>query len=253
MKLDFSEIFDMSQERKNIENIIINIPKNKIPELKSLIESGKITKDSTIYDFKELGLTPDQAKIVKKSLSGFSDPKFMVFGLDFVNEIDELKKMQEKNTSLVWTGPLVDTKAVYTIDTMLEMIRSAKYSITLVGYVIYDTAKPLFDELKKARKRGVKIQFIFDKAKKYRSAIEKMWNGTDIPEIFSYKPKEKSSVLHAKVLIIDDARILVTSANVTGSALNRNIEMGLYHSGKAAKDARKLFTSLIDDGYMVKV
>jgi phosphatidylserine/phosphatidylglycerophosphate/cardiolipin synthase-like enzyme len=80
-----------------------------------------------------------------------------------------------------------------------------------------------------------------------------MWNGTDIPEIFSYKPKEKSSVLHAKVLIIDDARILVTSANVTGSALNRNIEMGLYHSGKAAKDARKLFTSLIDDGYMVKV
>ena len=45
MRLDFSEIFDMSQERKNIENIIINIPKNKIPELKSLIESGKITKD----------------------------------------------------------------------------------------------------------------------------------------------------------------------------------------------------------------
>ena len=161
--------------------------------------------------------------------------------------------MQEKNTSLVWTGPLVGTKAVYTIDTMLEMIRSAKYSITLVGYVIYDTAKPLFDELKKARKRGVKIQFIFDKAKKYRSVIEKMWNGTDIPEIFSYKPKEKSSVLHAKVLIIDDARILVTSANVTGSALNRNIEMGLYHSGKAAKDARKLFTSLIDNGYMVKI
>ena len=96
MRLDFSEIFDMNQERKNIENIIINIPKNKIPELKSLIESGKITKDSTIYDFKELGLTPDQAKIVKKSLSGFSDPKFMVFGLDFVNEIDELKKLQEK-------------------------------------------------------------------------------------------------------------------------------------------------------------
>ena len=164
MRLDFSEIFDMSQERKNIENIIINIPKNKIPELKSLIESGKITKDSTIYDFKELGLTPDQAKIVKKSLSGFSDPKFMVFGLDFVNEIDELKKLQEKNTSLVWTGPLVDTKAVYTIDTMLEMIRSAKYSITLVGYIIYDTAKPLFDELKKARKvLYQKIRWVEDK------------------------------------------------------------------------------------------
>ena len=58
MRLDFSGIFDMNQERKNIENIVINIPKNKIPEIKSLIESEKITKDSTIYDFKELGLTP---------------------------------------------------------------------------------------------------------------------------------------------------------------------------------------------------
>ena len=68
-----------------------------------------------------------------------------------------------------------------------------------------------------------------------------------------YKPKQKRSSLHAKVVIIDDSQLLVTSANMTGNAIETNIEMGIIHKGKIVKDAKTLFQSLIYEGFMVKL
>ena len=34
-------------------------------------------------------------------------------------------------------------------------------------------------------------------------------------------------MLHAKAVVVDDEAVLVTSANLTGSALDHNIEIGL--------------------------
>ncbi len=58
--------------------------------------------------------------------------------------------------------------------------------------------------------------------------------------------------MHAKVLIKDDDTILVTSANMTGSAMETNIEFGILHEGKLAVDAKKMLYDLIEKGYMVK-
>ncbi len=68
-----------------------------------------------------------------------------------------------------------------------------------------------------------------------------------LPDIFLYKkPPKINGSLHAKVLLIDDNEILITSAKMTGRAINRNIEMGIKTSGNVGKEARKLLTSLIN-------
>ena len=84
-----------------------------------------------------------------------------------------------------------------------------------------------------------------------KKIIQSNWDDEKpFPEIFTYKDKKSS--LHAKVLIIDSKEILITSANMTGRAMQRNIEMGIYHKGQPAKEAENLIQELIHDGYFTR-
>lgn len=59
------------------------------------------------------------------------------------------------------------------------------------------------------------------------------WSGCREPEfwhdprVFTEKEKSLSGVMHAKVVIVDHDVALVTSANFTEAAQNRNIEAGV--------------------------
>ena len=71
-----------------------------------------------------------------------------------------------------------------------------------------------------------------------------MWGNIEyFPEIYSYDDKDSS--LHAKFLVVDKKEILVTSANMTDRAMTRNLEMGIRHRGKIAKDAVDMIELLI--------
>jgi phosphatidylserine/phosphatidylglycerophosphate/cardiolipin synthase-like enzyme len=54
-------------------------------------------------------------------------------------------------------------------------------------------------------------------------------------------------VLHAKAVVVDDEAVFVTSANLTGAALDRNIELGVLIRDRAvALTICGYFRSLID-------
>jgi phosphatidylserine/phosphatidylglycerophosphate/cardiolipin synthase-like enzyme len=56
-------------------------------------------------------------------------------------------------------------------------------------------------------------------------------------------------VLHAKAMVVDDERVLVTSANFTEAALDRNIELGLLVQDRAMADSIKAhFQGLVESG-----
>ena len=56
------------------------------------------------------------------------------------------------------------------------------------------------------------------------------WPGTTRPRVF-YDPRSvnpgDTGVLHAKAVVVDDEAVFTTSANLTGAALDHNIETGL--------------------------
>lgn len=63
------------------------------------------------------------------------------------------------------------------------------------------------------------------------------WAGTVRPRVF-YDPRAlgvegPGAVLHAKAMVVDDERVLMTSANPTAAALERNIEPGLVVRDRA--------------------
>ena len=77
-----------------------------------------------------------------------------------------------------------------------------------------------------------------------------------MPEVY-YDPRslqavgEESACLHAKCVVVDDARAFVTSANLTEAAQGRNIEAGvLLEDPLFARALRKQFESLVDRGYV---
>ncbi|WP_437939474.1 DISARM system phospholipase D-like protein DrmC [Sorangium sp. So ce341] len=81
-----------------------------------------------------------------------------------------------------------------------------------------------------------------------------IWPWDTVPEVY-YDPRslstsgEDSACLHAKCVVVDDARALVTSANLTEAAQARNIEAGvLLEDGMFARALRRQFESLIDRG-----
>ena len=60
--------------------------------------------------------------------------------------------------------------------------------------------------------------------------------------------------LHAKCVIADARRALVTSANLTGAAINDHMELGvLVESATSGTQLHRHFHQLITDGVLVRV
>lgn len=242
---------------QNLENLYEILSDEKIKKLTLLIERGEIKKDSDVFEIKtKLNFLPNENYALKKILDDITDPKIIPILLNYKNQIHKLKKELNEKTSLVWTSPIIDLNADITYNAIIKMIRSAKKKITIVGYVLYKESikdelktSDIFKELyEKIENDKVSVELFFDKEETdIKNTVRKMWKeGVALPDIFLYeKPPKINSSLHAKVLLIDDNEILITSANMTGRAINRNIEIGIKTSGNAGREARGLLLSLI--------
>jgi phosphatidylserine/phosphatidylglycerophosphate/cardiolipin synthase-like enzyme len=77
------------------------------------------------------------------------------------------------------------------------------------------------------------------------------WPGSSRPSVFydprALDPEAPGGVLHAKAVVADDQAVFITSANLTGAALDRNIELGVLLRDRAlALTVSGYFRSLID-------
>jgi len=81
------------------------------------------------------------------------------------------------------------------------------------------------------------------------------WPGASRPRVF-YDPRSlegdgPAGVLHAKAVVTDDELVLITSANLTEAALDRNIELGLLvHDRALAASVSSHFRVLIETGLL---
>lgn len=85
---------------------------------------------------------------------------------------------------------------------------------------------------------------------------QQVWTGKRLPEVF-YDSRSLSKTLgsktclHAKCVIIDDQYLLITSANFTEAAHERNLEAGILLKDSAAAKGMKLqFERLVQSGQL---
>lgn len=123
-----------------------------------------------------------------------------------------------------------ETEERQTAGMIAELISGSNRSLQLCSYVLVylDELIPLF---RSARERGVDIRILLDLGAWNKDSVATTLSalrpiiGTDSLRFWSAEPGEEAS-LHAKFLIADGEKALVTSANLTGRAITRNIEVG---------------------------
>ncbi len=255
-----------NKKKKSLERFTDNISKSKIEKFCKLLEENKIKLSDNFFDVKRnLELNSNEEKYFLDIISNFLNHEDLILLIYQLIEIKTEKNVHNENTGLVFSGPIkYHEKIDQTYPVLLKMINNATKSIILVGYAMIDKKnEELFESLKNAAKeRNVKIKIIFDKAtkpkkwgkwtKSPKKIISQMWGDLEyFPEIYTYDATKSS--LHAKLLIIDDEEIFVTSANLTDRAMTRNLEMGIRHKGKIAKDATEIFSLLIKKQILTEI
>ncbi|MBM3396477.1 MAG: phospholipase [Betaproteobacteria bacterium] len=173
----------------------------------------------------------------------------------------------EQHVELLWAGPApADRIRARRIDQALyDLIANAKREILLVTFAAAKIER-LTGELWKAAQRDIKIRLIlefeessegqlsYDAIKAFPQAL------LSAAEIYhwSLEKRERNQAgrpgkLHAKVAIVDDC-VLVSSANLTDDAFNRNLEAGvLVASPEFLISMKTYLESLIADATLSRL
>ncbi|MEU4473526.1 DISARM system phospholipase D-like protein DrmC [Micromonospora sp. NPDC023888] len=162
----------------------------------------------------------------------------------------------------VWSGPSTHPVPVRaTAQVLVDLVAEANAELLLMTY----SAKPyppLLAALTAAVGRGVAVTVVVETLAGARGAL----NGAEPAAAFANLPgvqvwhwpverrAEDSAKMHAKIAVADRRVLLVSSANLTQSGVNRNIEAGLLvRGGTAPQRAGEHIAELQARGVLVRL
>lgn len=177
------------------------------------------------------------------------------------------RRMQSaQSVELLWSGPSPASQlSARRIDQVIyDLINSAQQEILLVTFAAHKI-KHLTDSLAAALKRGVRVRMILEFEEDSKGQLSKDAVNAFPSEIQSqaeiyYWPIEKRELnaygkpgkLHAKAAVID-GQALISSANLTDDAFNRNLELGaLFVGGEVVENLQTHLDSLIASQILVR-
>jgi cardiolipin synthase len=156
------------------------------------------------------------------------------------------------SVEVVVTGPDSPAAPVrLTSEVVRQLIANAQQRVTLVSYAAYQMPG-IIDALDAAVGRGVRVDLILE-------SPERLQGGGGAGAYSRYRvyhwpidqrdPPDAS--LHAKAVIVDSRDVLLTSANMTNAAYDKNIELGLLcRGGSTAGRVQMHFDTLISRGVL---
>ena len=178
------------------------------------------------------------------------------------------------SAELVWTGP--ESAVSQSRDTAVvvaELFRSAKTSVLVSTFAVHQAEtvfKPLAERMSEVP--DLRVQLFVHVGRDIRDTRHKSeilrefatdlgskWPGARRPLLY-YHPRslamnaQERATWHAKVVVVDDERALVTSANFTEWAQQRNVEAGvLVRNAEFARQLRQQFESLVQSREVIEV
>jgi phosphatidylserine/phosphatidylglycerophosphate/cardiolipin synthase-like enzyme len=172
-----------------------------------------------------------------------------------------LRVERELSVELVWTGPttrFVPTRR--TEQVLIDLIASSKTELFLVSFVAYDV-RSVVAAMNEAAGRGVRLRVLLEASTSHGGTLNidpaaTMRASVPTAELFTWRQKPEPFVdgkVHAKVAVVDCVRAFITSANLTGHALEKNMEAGvLINGGPVPKTLSDHLQALIDVGVIAR-
>lgn len=222
-------------------------------------------------------LVPDQdraavvATLAWLVAAGLTPAHLAIFLRVLANERAATQRAIDR-TMLVWTGP--EFTGATTRDTQVvvrELFAGARRNVLVACYALFQSKRvlePLADAMDARPELSVRM-FVHvgrphgdaasdaELLRRFASTFQvDHWPGRRVPEVFydpralapGYGPK---ACMHAKCIVVDDARAFVTSANFTEAAQDRNIEAGvLVEDSVLAQALTAQFENLVSAGLL---
>lgn len=184
------------------------------------IETGQ----HTIAALSEIAVARREA--VKRLLStaglGHTDPARTV---SVLRAITGAKSVLRELTP-VWTMPGNEANTGRLTGEFHRIVRAARQSVTAATYNFHDSSQ-MWNALKAASEQPGMVVIVYVDADKADADNVK----ARLPRATIYRsaelPTGKRVVSHAKFIVVDHELLLITSANFSYSAENRNVEFGL--------------------------
>jgi len=165
------------------------------------------------------------------------------------------KATLEQSIELVWTGPTTPFASTRrTEQALLEVINGSTENIFITSFVSYDVESILM-AINLACDRGVSVKILLELSLEQGGSVSIDGIGRMralAPQAHLYAWREKTDVfahgsVHAKVAVADEKVCFITSANLTGYAMEKNMEAGvLITGGDLPKLMHKHLQSLIN-------
>ncbi|AVH68329.1 DISARM system phospholipase D-like protein DrmC [Nostoc sp. 'Peltigera membranacea cyanobiont' N6] len=210
-----------------------------------------------------------------------------VMGVHFQHIAYTLRLLaEERSTSqavsdrvdLVWTGPeIAGSQSRDTSVVVRELFSTAKISVLISSFAIdkRQKARELFMVLAERMDFNpeLNVRMFLNVNRPHNNEVptstllrefansfrQDIWPGKRLPEVF-HDPRsltvgvESKACLHAKCVVVDKERVLVTSANFTEAAHERNIEAGVLLNDPVTAIALQMqFESLVTRNILCRI
>lgn len=249
--------------------------------LASALETGRLHApfyESSLTSYVPGALCREIVRELNQLQSMGATPNHIAYTLRLLAAERESSQDVRDRIDLVWTGQeVVGSESRDTSVVVRELFSTAKTSVLISSFAIDKgkKARELFGVLAERMDANPELQvrMFLNVHRPYKSEDpdskllrefadtfrKEIWPGQRLPEVF-HDPRslargtgEKAS-LHAKCVVVDEERLLVTSANFTEAAHERNIEAGvLLADPVAARAMRSQFETLVTQNILHRV
>lgn len=184
---------------------------------------------------------------LKKCFSDCSEKEVM----DILNICVQLySAKQAEPIELVLTAPdSFRVKALRTKETLRKLIEEAEKSLTITGYAVSEYFSDVLDMIIRKSQQGVYVRLYINDMEKQKPSLERLLAyRSRFLQLYEYQKQEEDimAALHAKIIVSDARRSLVSSANLSYHGMQGNIEMGfLIDSSDKAKQIEQILKEMV--------
>jgi phosphatidylserine/phosphatidylglycerophosphate/cardiolipin synthase-like enzyme len=200
------------------------------------------------------------SRVLEAALTGQRDPEDRAAFVRGVAAGYEHRAAQVL-AEVVWTGPTTfDVPVRATAQALLQLVAQARYELILATY----SARPypaLVTALRAAVERGVDVWIVVETLHGAGSAIQGEQPAKAFLDVsgvslwtWAVDRRPEGAKMHAKLAVTDARTLFVSSANLTSSGIDSNIEAGvLVHGGSAARRTAEHLWGLRGAGLLVRI
>lgn len=260
-------------------NLLLDLPASTLWELGNALTNGSLrfgVSAGTLSPFVG-SRSGDLALAFKGMIDAGCSTEALGRMCHLLHEARKRMEAAEKSVFPTLSGPEVPGTPVVSTPTMVRaLFEEARQDVIVASYVFYQAEhilSPLAGKMNACPDFRVKIIVDLSHQREHEAEplpivanrfkarfLDSHWQGTRAPEfwhdprVFEEEDRAKAGVMHAKVVIIDDQAALVTSANFTEAAQNRNIEAGvIVRHRHHVTCLRNFFEGLIGTGQLRRI